>query len=380
MLRHLFNQKKIYYCPWFDWRPLHKILLWSGVAFTLILLLIVIGANNWSWTSLLVVIGSGLLNIVFAISIFLQGKVLAIFKSRQPYWVSIEPAQMQLETLNSSPYAELHYGNDADDEVSARLLTEGRLKDVKRVYQQDNWIVYDLIFEMRRHFRNGTYKSGESYYTVYEAKLPRPLPHLLLDSARGKHQQFKNIYASAQRLQLGQRLDPYFQAFAPAYYNIDALSIFSDELTDTVLHLKEYDIELLNNSLLVYAPLLRQQEINAFIARCRGLEQGIQKRLESYKDSFRKRDAGVTQMGAKLLRNPIPFLWTGVLLLGLFASLTFAAGWDLRLIILFLLPSLAAFYLFFQQKRDNKKAVEGFKKEATSGGPPTINPQDPSRQ
>jgi hypothetical protein len=44
----------------------------------------------------------------------------------------------------------------------------------------DNWQVYDATFDFYRHTKSGDYLDKQIFYTVYEQRLLRPLPNIIL--------------------------------------------------------------------------------------------------------------------------------------------------------------------------------------------------------
>ena len=60
--------------------------------------------------------------------------------------------------------------------------------------------VYDIRREYYRKTKYGTYKSKESYYTVFEYKLLRSLPNVIFDARKAKGRQFSKYYVGAQKI------------------------------------------------------------------------------------------------------------------------------------------------------------------------------------
>lgn len=82
------------------------------------------------------------------------------------------------------------------------------------IMEQDNWKIYDAVFEFYRRSKYGRYKSREAYYTVFEAGLKRTIPHLLFDSKLAKREQFKRLYLKAHNISLAAGFEDSFEAYA----------------------------------------------------------------------------------------------------------------------------------------------------------------------
>ena len=191
--------------------------------------------------------------------------------------------------------------------VSATNEELNQVDKTSLIKEKQGWKIYDAIFYIMRRTRHGSYKSKEAYYTVFEARLNRAIPHLLFDAQKAKGKQFGRLYLKAQRLALGGTFEDYFETYAPQYYQIDTLSFITPEVMEAMMAMAKYDIELLNSSLLCYAPLLEEKDLAVFEAHCLHLRRHINDNLRSYKDdrlTAGKRQADVTDFGKQLLKNP----------------------------------------------------------------------------
>ena len=191
------------------------------------------------------------------------------------------------------------------------------------IIEQDNLKIYDTVFEFYRRSKFGKYKSKEAYYTVFEARLKRTIPHLLFDSKLAKRRQFKRLYLKAQSIPLAAGFEDSFEAYAPKHYQIDTLSFITPEVIEAMLAMKEYDIEFIGDSLLCYAPLLEQEKLKAFQSKCLNLLSCLNDHLGFYQDSHlegAKKKTEVTDFGKELLKNP----WRSLPMTVLFGIMTIA--------------------------------------------------------
>ena len=174
---------------------------------------------------------------------------------------------------------------------------------VSLLKQGDNWRICDVGPQLPRRLT-----STREFYTVFEAKLPRVVPHLIFDSRRTKGQQLKRLFLKAQRLpDLAVGFDEFFQAYSPQGYQIDALSFITPEVVEAMIELKDYDIELIDDSLFCYADLLSEVELAELRQKADNLLTKLNHNLTNYKDN-RLVGAGrykdITDFGSSLLKNP----------------------------------------------------------------------------
>ena len=181
------------------------------------------------------------------------------------------------------------------------------------LYQQDNWRISDVtpLVGKERALKS------RGFYTVFEAKLPRVVPHLIFDSHQAKGQQFERLFLQSQRLPgLAVGFDEYFKGYSPQGYQLDTLSFITPEVIEALTALKAYDIEFVANSLFCYAPLLPQAELADFRKKARQLWAKVNHNLANYKDdrlTGLARHNDVTRFASSLLKNP--WRWRGLIIL-----------------------------------------------------------------
>ena len=171
------------------------------------------------------------------------------------------------------------------------------------------WYLYDVVSNIYR--KNGNvqlYKSRQAFYTVFEAKLQRTVPHLLFDSKTAKGKQFRYIYLQAQRLSLDGNFDDYFDAYSPQGYEIDTLSFITPEVIVAMLEMHDCDIEFIEDGLMCYAPLLDKKSLEDFKEKCLNLYASVNDNLNTYRDNRldkNKRTHDVSIMAKRLIRDPM---------------------------------------------------------------------------
>lgn len=165
-------------------------------------------------------------------------------------------------------------------------------------------------FDFYNRTKYGTYLAKQAYYTVLEVQLSRPLPHILFDSKKAKRRQFKSLYLHAQRISVQGGFDDVFDTYAPQSYNIDTLSFVTPEVMEALVALHDYDIEIVNDKLLLYAPLLSAQERETFMHQGRTLAAHFNDNIDTYRDNRlmgQKRATDVTAFARALLRSPTKY-------------------------------------------------------------------------
>ncbi|MYB39848.1 hypothetical protein F4X86_00950 [Candidatus Saccharibacteria bacterium] len=171
------------------------------------------------------------------------------------------------------------------------------------------WYLYDVVSNIYR--KNGDmplYKSRQAFYTVFEAKLQRTVPHLVFDSKAAKGKQFGHIYLQAQRLSLDGNFDDYFDAYSPQGYEIDTLSFITPEVIVAMLEMHDCDIEFVEDGLMCYAPLLDKKSLADFKEKCLNLYASVNDNLNTYRDnrlSENRRAHDVSIMAKRLIRDPM---------------------------------------------------------------------------
>ena len=181
---------------------------------------------------------------------------------------------------------------------------------VRLIKRRPKWQIYDTTFHLYDELDLGNQQ--EAYYTVFEAQLRRRLPHLLFDSKQAKKRQFRHLYRQAQELSLEGGINDYFDVYAPDYYDIDVLSFITPEVIVAILAMRDYDLELIDDGLLCYAPLLSSAEIKVFQQRCLHLFNHLDDNLSAYRDDRLKgkaRRERVSPFARKLLQDPKPYLF-----------------------------------------------------------------------
>ncbi len=213
--------------------------------------------------------------------------------------------------------------------VSPTLLEVGkRDRQISNVIASNGWKVATYEYAIYGRGRHSGTKLKTIYYTVFKLDLPRRMPHILFDSKKSRKQQFRVLFDQSQRQQLEANFEKYFTTYFPKDYEIDGRSIIGPEVIEALIEAKDYDVEIIGDSLYLYSPLLVPSEIQNLIKNGKNIFKSIQDEMRVYQDD-RLQDAhdrdNVSTFGAHLRRNPyrsLPLLVLGVafIAIGLFAK------------------------------------------------------------
>lgn len=174
--------------------------------------------------------------------------------------------------------------------------------------------LYDVKLDVYTSTKYGDYKSRERYYTVFEYKLQRKMPHVVFDGVGAKRKQFGHIYVAAQKVALEGNFSKHFDVYMPEFYQVDTLSFVTPEVMQAMLALPNFDFEIKEDSLLCYAPLMGYEHIIAAKPHVETLYRVLNDNLDTYRDNrltYRQGKERVTEFGSSLLVNPnkyVPYI------------------------------------------------------------------------
>jgi hypothetical protein len=178
---------------------------------------------------------------------------------------------------------------------------------LRPVLSLPNGLVFLATFNFYGHTKSGDYLAKQAFYTVLQLRLARQLPHILFDSRYAKRRQFKMLYLRTQQFSVQGGFDDVFDTYAPESYALDTLSFVTPEVMEKLLEAKDYDIEIQDDSLLLYAPLLSDQEIATLVQRGQAIAKELDDNIDTYRDdrlNGEQRKHSVTAFSRTLLRNP----------------------------------------------------------------------------
>lgn len=127
------------------------------------------------------------------------------------------------------------------------------------------WKFGDFMYVTGSLFFNNAI-SEVRYFSCMEIDLPRKLPAMLFLSKRSSHNfgfYFKKTQTEKAKLEAN--MEKYFDMYFPIHYHIDSIGIMSPEVIEVMLKLKDFDIEIRDDKLLLYGSLIENQSIQALI-------------------------------------------------------------------------------------------------------------------
>lgn len=136
-------------------------------------------------------------------------------------------------------------------------------------------------------------KNDELYVRrFFLIKLPRRLPHMVLDSkANNFMSRFSNLPESfrGQTLSLEGDFNKYFTLYAPKKYERDALYVFTPDVMATLIDAgKDYDMEIIDDNLYVYASgsirLDSEAELRPLMQSLNAVASKLRRRTDYYAD------------------------------------------------------------------------------------------------
>ncbi len=223
------------------------------------------------------------------------------------------------------------------------------------------------------------FSEKHNYYLVLEVQLKRYLPHILFDSKLAKKSQFKSIYLQAQKISIQGSFDDVFTTYVPQTYHIDTLSFITPEVMEALLAVRAYDIEIINDKLLLYAPLLDKKEMETFATQGRALAAHINDNVDTYRDDRLtgvERKTIVTPFARTLLKSPfIYLLFTGLFgsMIALIVTYSLVHIHNNGLSILVMNFSLYVYAFFIGNSvlaikiiRENKRVIKNYQKRYTT--------------
>ncbi len=186
-----------------------------------------------------------------------------------------------------------------------------KIDQIHVIDSNDQAQLYDALFNFYRRTKHGEYLAKQVYYTIYEVKLNRQLPHIIFDSKTAKRRQFKYLYLKVQKISIQGNFDMHFDTYVPQTYHIDSLSFITPEVMEELLNAKDYDIEIIGEKLMLYAPLIDMAETGKLVEHGNKIARHINDNIDTYRDNRLKgedRLKDVTPFARTLLKSPMKYV------------------------------------------------------------------------
>lgn len=150
--------------------------------------------------------------------------------------------------------------------------------------ESKEWFFADYQFHKYTESKHGRYLSSRTYYSIIQIPLPRQLPHIVFDSKRMRGRQMHFSFDKDQRISLEGNFDTYFDTYFPAHYEIDLLSIITPEVMQALIAAGEFDIEVYNNQLKLYTPMLPAAKVPQAIQLGLSIRDKLLHNIDTYSD------------------------------------------------------------------------------------------------
>ena len=121
--------------------------------------------------------------------------------------------------------------------------------------------MYDVLLDANKIKQlNKRQVAATSYYTVFEAKLLRPVPFVLLKARRTKKRRFNYaLYPQLEKVNI--QLGRYFDAYCLNGQQEVVLKWVNPKMIERLKQMWGYDIEFIDDSLFCYSALLNQDAL-----------------------------------------------------------------------------------------------------------------------
>lgn len=228
-----------------------------------------------------------------------------------------------------------------------------------------NWRYGDFRQIHYRHTRYGDYKAVEEYYSILELDLKRKLPNIFFDSHSGHGRQYWLKFSSNQIADLEGGISDVYNVYFPVGYHIDARSIISPEVLWAIKNVAYADIELLDDKLYLYAPLMPPERLVEFVEAGKELRRTLADHIEFYRDERTSKGASrtsISRLGARLRKRP-RLEWGALLVFVLYVggiwfftgSLPMQWGYLAMAVVLVATFVVSGYYNWWKVIKHNKK-------------------------
>jgi hypothetical protein len=273
-----------------------KNIYFKQTAIDILYLYFVIGALLW----LVVAAGINIEKIpVFVFPIIIWVYFYLLMRSTLRAWIVRQYIQQYPESLISLSPGEIGH--------SSANLELNKFDHLTPISTFGKTNLFIATFDFYRQTKYGDFLAKQAYYTILELPLNRNLPHILFDSKSAKRRQFSSLYLKAQKLSVQGTFDQIFDTYVPQTYNIDSLSFVTPEVMEVLVNAKMYDIEIIDDRVLLYGPLLDEADLQPLIDRGKAIAKHLNDNIDTYRDDRLTGDArvkDVTPFARSLLQSP----------------------------------------------------------------------------
>ncbi|MBH1956561.1 hypothetical protein I8H84_03180 [Candidatus Saccharibacteria bacterium] len=191
--------------------------------------------------------------------------------------------QVRLKSFaEANNFTYLDATNSTLDSYNGVMMNEGYSRTLHVGMRSNGAIRHELA---NCSYVTGSGKNSKTRrYGFIRIKLPRRLPHMVLDAtANNTFGRFSNLpvtFRDSQKLSLEGDFDKYFTLYAPAEYKADALYVFTPDVMQLFIErIHTFDAEIIDDDLYLYSPRLFELDSPASLQALLDLVDSIYPKL-----------------------------------------------------------------------------------------------------
>ena len=191
----------------------------------------------------------------------------------------------------------------------------------------NDWDYAEISFKARGQTGLSRLKKQIVRYGIMHMKLPRELPNIVFDSNQHQHRQFRMVFESKQHIQLEGNFNKYFATYFGDGYTIDDLSFITPEVMMALIDAKDYDIEIVHGSLLLFGQIWEDPvaQLDDMRYKINIIREKLLNNILTYRDErvpYKEGRKVVARAGMFLESRPISSLFVYIII-GLLYALPF---------------------------------------------------------
>lgn len=186
----------------------------------------------------------------------------------------------------------IFYSNSRFDGRPGLIFDSGHSKKFTGIITSK---IHDFSEIGNYQYTTGQGKSRRTHnYGYVRIKLPRRLPHMILDSKKnnffgGRMSNLPTGFSKDQKMSLEGDFDKYFTLYAPAQYKTDALYIFTPDVMQALIGaVHNYDCEVIDDDFYIFSgskiKLTKKEALSDILAIAEKLKTELHQQSDYYAD------------------------------------------------------------------------------------------------
>lgn len=265
---------------------LKSLLLRYVVKFSAILFLFAGASKVFPWVES----ASGLLTLILFL-LFLIVTPVYIFRNLDSRWITANRIKKVKDYALRQGYAYQQTGLNLDNSSLYKNIqvppgTTARYKLFNNHVSVGKYDFVDYSYEIYTKDKLGCRVTDKYFYFIASVVLPKSLPNVFFDSKKNKLS-FRDFFSERQRYTFEGNFSDYFEAYLPDNYEIDILSFITPEVMEVLMQAADYDIEIRDGRLYLYAPQLidPSKQFPGTLSQLAKIEAAVADNVRSYSDS-----------------------------------------------------------------------------------------------